>query len=122
MFRQERQQWRPGFEPQQLWCSKLAEQATQRGDSSAASDALHKCLEAACACEDSGAQGAAHHQIGLLAQKEGDYEEALRCQQQFLELSSQGADREQQRFCFSIKITYFLDTLTQKIWFLDNEK
>jgi uncharacterized protein HemY len=75
--------------------SKLAELASEHGDSVAAESYLRACLGAAEACEDEAAQAACHHQLGNLAHKEGRFEEGLSLQQRFLALSSQVRRRQQ---------------------------
>lgn len=69
---------------------KMAESAATTEE---AFSALQKCLDAARACSDSAAQGAAHHQLGLLAQREGDHAEALGFQREFLALSAAEANK-----------------------------
>jgi tetratricopeptide (TPR) repeat protein len=50
---------------------------------------LQGCIAAAQACGNQAAEGACCHQLGLIAQQKGDYQEALRCQASFLELSGE---------------------------------
>lgn len=64
---------------------------TTMGDGSVRA-CLQACKACATECAADAAEGACEHQMGLLAQKKGDFTEALRCQQAFLELSSQVRD------------------------------
>lgn len=47
---------------------------------------LQGCIAAAKACGNRAAEGACCHQLGLIAQQKGEFHEALKCQDTFLEL------------------------------------
>lgn len=57
--------------------AQQAEQLARQVDKDAAAASYTKCRDAALGCGDMTAAGAAAHHLGLIAQEDGDWEQAL---------------------------------------------
>jgi hypothetical protein len=57
--------------------AQQAEQLSSQGDTAAAAASYVKCRDAALGCGDMVAAGAAAHHLGLIAQQQGDWQQAL---------------------------------------------
>lgn len=57
--------------------AQQAEQLSSQRDTAAAAASYTKCRDAALGCGDMVAAGAAAHHLGLIAQQQGDWQQAL---------------------------------------------
>lgn len=79
-----------------------AEQLARQGDNTDAATASYvKCRDAALNCGDMMAAGAAAHHLGLIAQQQGDWQQALEHQRYVVCVGCMGHTELHVRACFA---------------------